>query len=46
MVGIKLTKHDDRPWEEKWKLILHNRDRLYWLPTIVGAIAYALFHRR
>ena len=27
-VGIKLTKNDDRPWEEKWTLILHNRDRL------------------
>ena len=27
-VGIKLTKSDARPWEEKWTLILHNRDRL------------------
>ena len=27
-VDILLRKADDRPWEEKWILILHNRDRL------------------
>jgi hypothetical protein len=27
-VDIRLRKADDRPWEEKWLLILHNRDRL------------------
>jgi hypothetical protein len=27
-MSIHLSKDDHRPWEEKWTLILHNRDRL------------------
>ena len=28
MVDIQVRRADYRPWEEKWVLILHNRDRL------------------